>query len=74
MFVDVHRDQRFDLVGELAVRTIRSDEAEYSGEPTPRRSHVGSSFEPRNRAMISAVASHWRVSRSICFRPARVNV
>ena len=44
------------------------------GEP---RAHVSnphhSSLGARKRVMIAEVASHWRVSRSICFRPAFVS-
>ena len=64
-------------VGANGLGPAAREHATHAKQPGPDGPHGSllrhSSFVARKRAMMAEVASHWRVSRSICRRPALVN-
>ena len=72
--VHVHRQVALELGRELAVAPVVGKEAGQTPEPGAYALHARSSEGPRKRARISVAFSQSRVSRSSCFRPARVSL
>ena len=72
----VHLQVALQLLGQLAVARAASERSRQPHEPAPdlSRAHQDSCGGARKRARIAVASSHLRASRSICLRPARVNL
>ncbi len=71
--VDVQLQVALELVDELAIAAVAANGTREPPQPGAKRSHDFPPSGARKRSRMAVVVRHSPVSRSTCFRPARVS-